>query len=91
MTNRTAMTAPLWIMLGMGAIVAMLLTLVAVSISWGGMAPVAGKPLTIGALLVLPLIIAAKCEWTIAASAVFAYFTYFVLSFAVMFVLIRKK
>ncbi|MEG0939580.1 MAG: hypothetical protein RSE32_07285 [Comamonas sp.] len=44
----------------------------------------AGKPLTIGALLVLLLIIAAKCEWTIAASVVFAYFTYFVLSFAVM-------
>ena len=82
MINRTAMTAPLWIML---------LTVVAVSISWGGMAPVAGKPLTIGALLVLPLIIAAKCEWTIAASAVFAYFTYFVLSFAVMLVLMRKK
>ena len=91
MANRTAITAPLWIILGMAAIVAMLLTLLAVSISWGGMAPVAGKPLTIGALLVLPLIIAAKCEWTIAASAVFAYFTYFVLSFAVMFVLIRKK
>ena len=91
MTNRTAITAPLWIMLGMAAIVAMLLTLVAVSISWGGMAPVAGKPLTIGALLVLPLIIAAKCEWTIAVSAVFAYFTYFVLSFAVMLVLMRKK
>ena len=78
-------------MLGMAAIVAMLLTLLAVSISWGGMAPVVGKPLTIGALLVLPLIIAAKCEWTIAASAVFAYFTDFVLSFAVMLVLMRKK
>ena len=91
MTNRTAMTAPLWIMLGMAAIVAMLLTLLAVSISWGGMAQVAGKPLTIGALLVFPLVIAAKCEWTIAASAVFAYFTYFVLSFAVVFVLVRKK
>ena len=82
MINRTAMTAPLWIML---------LTVVAVSISWGGMAPVAGKPLTIGALLVFPLVIAAKCEWTIAVSAVFAYFTYFVLSFAVMLVLMRKK
>ena len=55
------------------------------------MAPVAGKPLTIGALLVLPLVIAAKCEWTIAASAVFAYFTYFILSFAVMLGLMRKK
>ena len=69
MTNRTEITARLWIMLGMAAIVAMLLTLLAVSISWGGMAPVAGKPLTIGALLVFPLIIAAKCEWTIAVSA----------------------
>ena len=91
MANRTEITAPLWIMLGMAAIVAMLMTLVAVSISCGGMASVAGKPLTIGALLVFPLVIAAKCEWTIAASAVFAYFTYFVLSFAVMLVLMRKK
>ena len=91
MANRTEITAPLWIILGMAAIVAMLLTLLAVSISWGGMAPVAGKPLTIGALLVFPLVIAAKCEWTIAASAVIAYFTYFVLSFAVMLVLIRRK
>ena len=81
----------LWIMLGMAAIVAMLLTFVAASIALGDMAPVAGKPLTLGALLVLPLVIAAKCAWTIAASAVFAYFTYFVLSFAVMLVLIRKK
>ena len=90
MSNRTAMTTPLWIMLGMAAIVAMLLTFVAVSTSWAGMAPVAGKPLTIGALRVLPLVIAAKCEWTVAASAVFAYFTYFVLSFAGMLVLMRK-
>lgn len=81
----------LWIMLGMAAIVAMLLTFVAASIAWGGMASVAGKPLTIGALLVLPLVIAAKYAWTIAASAVFTYFTYFVLSFAVMLVLMRKK
>ena len=51
----------------------------------------AGKPLTLGALLVLPLVIAAKCAWTIAASAVFAYFIYFVLSFAVMLVLMRKN
>lgn len=51
----------------------------------------AGKPLTIGALLVLPLVIAEKCAWTIAASAVFAYFSYFILSFAVMRVLMRKK
>lgn len=78
-------------MLGMAAIVAMLLTFVAASIAWGGMASVAGKPLTIGALLVLPLVIAAKYEWAIAASAVFAYFTYFVLSFAVMRVLMRKN
>ena len=70
--------------------VAMLLTFVAISTSWAGMTPVAGKPLTIGALLVLPLVIAAKCEWTVAASAVFAYFTYFVLSFAGMLVLMRK-
>ena len=81
----------LWIMLGMAAIVAMLLTFVAASIAWGGMAPVAGKPLPFGALLVLPLVIAAKCAWTIAASAVFTYFTYFVLSFAVMLVLMRKN
>lgn len=72
MTNRTAITTPLWIMLGMAAIVAMLLTFVAASIAWGDMAPVAGRPLNIGALLVLPLVIAAKCAWTIAASAVFA-------------------
>ena len=56
-----------------------------------GMAPVAGKPLTTGALRVLPLVIAAKCEWIVLASAVFAYFTYFVLSFAGMLVVMRKK
>ena len=70
---------------------AMLLTFVAASIAWGGMALVAGKPLTLGALLVLPLVIAAKCAWTIAASAVFAYFSYFILSMVVMLVLMRKK
>lgn len=55
MTNRTAITTLLWIMRGMAAIVAMLLTFVAASIARGDMAPVAGKPLTLGALLVLPL------------------------------------
>jgi hypothetical protein len=91
MANRTEISIPLWVMLGVAAIVAMLLTFVAASISWGAMASAAGKLLPIDALLVLPLVIAAKYEWTTPASVGFAFFTYFVVSIALVLVLGRKN
>lgn len=91
MTNRTAITTPLWVRLGIATITAALATLAAVSMSWGGLPPAAGKHLVGGALLVLPLVLAAKLEWSTPASVVFTYFVYFVLSMSVMFIFRRKN
>lgn len=91
MTNRTAITAPLWVRLGIATITAALATLAAVSMTWGGLPPAAGKQLVGGALLILPLVLAAKCEWTALASVVFTYFVYFALSISVMFIFRRKS
>ena len=73
------------------AIVAALLTLVALSISWGGMAPAAGQPIALGALLVLPLVIAAKYDWSATASVMLAFFTYFALSVGAVLALTRER
>ena len=91
MANQTAIATPLWMKLCIAAAVAMLLTLVAVSISWGGMAPAGGKSIAVGALLVLPLVIAAKYEWAAAASVMFTFFSYFALSVAAVLALTREK
>ncbi|PZO13302.1 MAG: hypothetical protein DCF26_17115 [Burkholderiales bacterium] len=91
MENRTAITTSLWIKLCISAVVATLLTLLAVSITWGGMAPVAGKPLLLGALLVLPLTIGTNFGWANAASMMFAFLTYFALSVAAVWLLMREK
>ncbi|MFI5444559.1 hypothetical protein [Polaromonas sp. UC242_47] len=91
MEDRTAITTPLWMKFCIAAIVAALLTLVALSISWGGMAPVAGKPIAVGALLVLPLVIAAKYDWSATASVMLTFFTYFALSVGAVLALMRER
>lgn len=90
MEKRTAITTPLWIKLCISVVAASLLTLLAVSITWGGMAPAAGKPVFLGALLVLPLIMGTKSGWVDAASVMFAFLTYFVLSVAAVLALMRE-
>lgn len=91
MENRTAITTSLWIKLCISAVVATLLTLLAVSITWGGMAPIAGKQLFLGALLVLPLTIGKNFGWADSASVMFTFLTYFALSVAAVLALIREK
>ena len=91
MENRTAITIPLWIKFSIAVLVAALLTLVAMSISWGGMTPVTGKPIALGALLVLPLVIAAKYDWSAIASVLLTLFTYFALSFGAVLALMRER
>ena len=91
MESRTAITTSLWIKLCISAVVATALTLLAVSLTWGGMAPVAGKPLFIGALLVLPLTVGTSFGWANAASVMLAFLTYFGLSVAAVWALMREK
>lgn len=91
MEKRTAITTPLWIKLCISAVVAAFFTLLAVSISWGGVAPESGKGLYYGALLVLPLAVGAKSGWTDTASVLFAFLSYFALSLTLVMALMREK
>lgn len=91
MKMRTAVTNALWIKLGISAVAAALLTLVAVSMTWGGMAPGHGKATFYGALIVLPLALGANFEWSRTASTLFALLTYFALSMVIVLALAREK
>lgn len=91
MENRTAITTPLRMKFCIAAIVAVLMTLVALSISWGGMAPVAGKPMALGALLLFPLVIAAKHDVSAAASVMLTFFVYFAMSVSAVLALMRQR
>jgi predicted small secreted protein len=72
-------------------IVATATVLYAAFLTSGHGEPVSGKPLLIGALVVVPLAVAAKNEIDGAGAFALAFVTYFAIAFAVMWLVFRKK
>jgi hypothetical protein len=70
---------------------AAVLTLIAVLMTWGSSGPVGAKAVLAGAILVLPLVWAAKAEWPAFASIAFAFITYFAVCFVGVWFLKREK
>jgi hypothetical protein len=65
-------------------IVASAAVLFATGLTSGQLEPVSGKPLVIGALLVVPFVVSAKYEIDGAGALAFAFVTYFAIAFAVI-------
>ena len=71
--------------------IAALITLLASWLTSGQFDPVGGKPLFVGALIVLPLVVAAKNGLTGLAATALAFTTYFGFAFLVVWLATRKK
>lgn len=89
--SRKPITAPLWVKISIGAGVATLLTVIAVLVTSGGGGNAVGKPLLAQAVLVFPLVIAAKSEWSAVVSIFAAFVTYFSVCLIAVLVLMRQK
>jgi hypothetical protein len=70
---------------------AALVTLLASWLTSGQFDPVAGKPLMVGALIVLPLVVAAKNDVTGMAATALAFTTYLALAVLVVWLATRRK
>ena len=71
--------------------VAAAVTLFASWLTSGNFDPVAGKPLLLGALVVLPLVVALKNELTGLEATAVAFTTYFAFAFLGVWIATRKK
>ena len=72
-------------------IVASAAVLLATWLTSGQLEPVSGKSLFIGALLVVPFVVSAKYEIAGVGALAFAFFTYFAIAFAVIWLVFRNK
>lgn len=89
--GRKPITTPLWVKIAIALAVATLLTVIAVLMTWGGFEPAQGKPVFTGAILAIPLIVAAKYEWATGASIALAFVTYFSVGFLAVLFFTREK
>lgn len=89
--GRKPITIPLWVKIAIAVAMATLLTVIAVLMASGGLEPVGGKPVLTGAILVIPLVLAAKSEWSAGASIALAFVTYFSVSFLAVWFFTREK
>jgi hypothetical protein len=71
--------------------IAALITSLASWLTSGQFDPVGGKPLFVGALIVLPLVVAAKNGLTGLAATALAFTTYFAFAFLGVWLATRKK
>ena len=74
--GRKPITIPLWVKIVIALVLAVLLTVIVVLMTWGGFDPVRGKSVVAGAILAIPLVVAAKNEWPVGASICLAFVTY---------------
>jgi hypothetical protein len=74
-------TTPRWIQVAIAVVLATVLTWIAFSMTNGGGAPDSGKGVLYAAILVIPLIFAAKLGWTYGVSMAVAFVTYFFASY----------
>lgn len=82
---------PLWVKMVIALLLATLLTVVAVLMTWGGWEPVGGKPVLTGAILAIPLVLAAKAEWSTGASTALAFVTYASVCFLAVWFFTRPR
>lgn len=89
--RRTPIATPLWVKIVVALAVAILLTMIAALMTGGGFDPVGGKQAFYGAMLAIPLVVAAKFEWGAGAAIALAFATYFLVSFFVVLFFMREK
>jgi len=89
--GRKPITAPLRVKIALAVAVAAVLTLLAVLMTSDSSGPVGGKAVLTGAILVLPLVLAAKSEWSSGVSIGFAFVTYFLVCFVAVWLVTREK
>jgi hypothetical protein len=89
--GRKAITIPLRVSIAIALAVASLLTAIAVLMTWGGSGLVGGKAVLTGAILVLPLVFAAKSDWPAGVAIALAFVTYFSVCFAALWFFTRGK
>lgn len=89
--GRKAITIPFWVKIAIAVVMATPLTAVAVLLTWGSLDPVGGKAVLTGAILAIPLIFAAKSEWSFGASIALAFLAYFSMCFLTLWFFTREK
>ncbi|GLS14048.1 hypothetical protein [Hydrogenophaga electricum] len=89
--GRKPITIPPWVRIAIALVVATVLTLVALSLTFGNSGNIGGKAALTGAVLVLPLVLATKSEWSAGVSIAFAFVTYFLVCMAAVWFFTREK
>lgn len=89
--SRKPITIPLWVKFAIAVVAASLLTVIAVLMTSGGLEPVGGKPVLAGAILVIPLVLAAQSEWSPGLSIALAFVAYFSVCFLAVWFFTREK
>jgi hypothetical protein len=89
--DRKPITIPPWVRIAIALGVAAVLTLIAFLLTLDTSGRVGSKAAATGAVLVLPLVLAAKSEWSVGVSFAFAFVTYFSVCFVAVWFFTREK